>query len=50
MQTMHDAGHQTDRNHIEATVHAEGVQLEDELRALRVELRELKTLLAARRS
>jgi voltage-gated sodium channel len=45
MQTMHAADHEADRDHIEAAVHHEGVQLEHEIRALRSELRELKTAL-----
>ncbi len=45
MQTMHAADHQRDRDHIEATVHQEGVQLEHEIRALRSELQEIRTAL-----
>ncbi len=45
MQTMHAADHQQDRDHIEATVHQESVQLEHEIRELRSELREIRTAL-----
>jgi voltage-gated sodium channel len=45
MQTMRAAEHETDRHHIEETVHAEGAQLEREVRALRAELRELRSFL-----
>lgn len=48
MQSMHHAEHVEERDHIEATVQAEGAQLEHEVRALRAELRELKALLANR--
>jgi voltage-gated sodium channel len=48
MQTMHGAEQREDREHIEATVLAEGAQLEDEVRALRAELREVRELLGRR--
>lgn len=44
MQAMHDV----DRERIEETVHEEGAQLEQEIRALRAELSELKSLLGGR--
>jgi voltage-gated sodium channel len=50
MQSMHQAELAADREHIEATVHEEGAQLEREIRALRAELRELKSMMAARES
>jgi voltage-gated sodium channel len=50
MQAMHDASHGNDREHIEATVHAEGEVLDSEIRALRQEIRELKTLMETRRT
>lgn len=50
MQTMHHAEHEEEREHIEATVQAEGAQLEHEVRALRAELRELKAILASPRA
>jgi voltage-gated sodium channel len=49
MQAMHDASHGNDREHIEATLHAEGEVLDSEIRALRQEIRELKTLMETRR-
>jgi voltage-gated sodium channel len=49
MQTMHAAEHEADRARIEQTVQAEGAQLEHEIRALRTELRELKSFLAVAR-
>jgi voltage-gated sodium channel len=50
MQAMHDASHGNDREHIEATVHAEGEVLDSEIRALRQEIRELKKLMEAQRT
>ncbi len=50
MQTLHHADHMKEQAQIEATVHAEGAQLEQEVRALRTELKELKSMLAARHS
>jgi voltage-gated sodium channel len=49
MQAMHDASEGNDRDHIEATVHAEGQVLDTEIRALRAEIRELKSLIESRR-
>jgi voltage-gated sodium channel len=49
MQAMHDASEGNDREHIEATVHAEGKVLDQEIRALRQEIRELKSLIESRR-
>jgi voltage-gated sodium channel len=49
MQAMQDAMHGKDREHIEATVHAEGAVLDQDIRALRQEIRELKALLAGAR-
>lgn len=50
MQAMHDATQGNDRDHIEATVHAEGAVLDQEIRALRQEIRELKGLLETQRT
>jgi voltage-gated sodium channel len=50
MQTMHDASHGSDREHIEATVHAEGEVLDHDIRALRQEIRELKRILEAQQT
>jgi voltage-gated sodium channel len=50
MQAMHDATLGNDREHIEATVHAEGEVLDSEIRALRQEIRELKNLMETRRT
>jgi voltage-gated sodium channel len=50
MQAMHDATQGNDRDHIEATVHAEGAVLDQEIRALRQEIRELKDLLETQRT
>jgi voltage-gated sodium channel len=50
MQAMHDATQGNDREHIEATVHAEGEVLDHEIRALRQEIRELKQLMEAQRT
>lgn len=49
MQAMQDATHGKDREHIEATVHAEGAVLDQDIRALRQEIRELKAMLATPR-
>jgi voltage-gated sodium channel len=49
MQTMHHADHVQEQEQIQATVHAESAQLEQEVRALRIELRELKALLGGAR-
>jgi voltage-gated sodium channel len=49
MQAMHDATQGNDREHIEATVHAEGKVLDQEIRALRQEIRELKVMLESKR-
>jgi voltage-gated sodium channel len=45
MQTMNETNPREDRARIEAAVHAEGAELERELRALRAELRELRAAL-----
>lgn len=45
MQTMYQAARRAEERRLEAAVHAEGAQLEQEVRALRAELRELKGLL-----
>jgi voltage-gated sodium channel len=45
MQTMHEAAQRDEEKVITAAVHREGVQLEQELRALREELRSLKSLI-----
>jgi voltage-gated sodium channel len=49
MQAMNEASHGKDREHIEAAVHAEGEVLDQEIRALRQELRDLKGLLETQR-
>jgi voltage-gated sodium channel len=50
MQAMQDATQGKDREHIEATVHAEGAVLDEDIRALRQEIRELKALLTTTRT
>ena len=46
MQTMHSAEHGQDREHIEQVVHEDTSSIEQEVRALRSEIRELRQLLA----
>ncbi|MFN2310187.1 MAG: ion transporter [Gammaproteobacteria bacterium] len=46
MQTLHDTAHQQEEAAITKTVHAEGLQIEAELRAVRAELRALQAMLA----
>ncbi|MAT65260.1 MAG: voltage-gated sodium channel [Gammaproteobacteria bacterium] len=45
MQTMHEAEHRRDRSLIEQRIEAEGGAIEDEIRGLRAEIRELKAAL-----
>lgn len=45
MQTMHEAEHSRDRSLIEQRIEAEGGAIEDEIRGLRAEIRELKAAL-----
>jgi voltage-gated sodium channel len=49
MQTMHSADHQREREEIEAAVHADSSHIEQELRALRDEVRALGEVIVARR-
>jgi voltage-gated sodium channel len=46
MQTMHEAAHRHEEEVIEEAVHREGVQIEQELRALREELRSMRSLIS----
>ncbi len=49
MQTMHEAEHGRDRDHIEDTVRTETDLIEDEVRLLREEIRALREILATER-
>ena len=49
MQTLHEAEHTRDRDHIEATVVEETDSIEDEVRLLREEIRALRETLATER-
>ncbi len=46
MQTMHEASHRREEENIAAAVHKESHQLEEELRAVREELKSIKVLLS----
>jgi voltage-gated sodium channel len=48
MQTMHDADHEHERERIEAALHSDTALVEEELRALRDEIRVLRLSLGAR--
>jgi voltage-gated sodium channel len=48
MQTMHDRTHKQEQAAIEGAVHNEGINLGEQLQALRTELSELKRLLCER--
>jgi voltage-gated sodium channel len=50
MQTMHEADHARDRSQIQASIQQEGSVIEQELRALREEIRGLHTALAEERA
>ena len=46
MQTMHEGQHAADREHVEEAMHQDSMHLEQEVRALREDIRELRELMA----